>query len=221
MTFVLSKDSSLTLNHSELHPFSFFKIKELKDCYFLDLMYLCSYTLFSDDDKSKPMMSLFWISATQIFWRIFCLSNTTERARPGPDQVMTKTWRRFTYGCHNINTFRSIKLIFWQIKFGKKCKCFEWMCSYDMLLYPPIITQILFLYFSPEINLYCVVNTLLALPGAVGLMSNYTPWTRQGCVFRRLLWRPYRFPLPPKLLNSVILSIKYLYYYPLTPNRLF
>lgn len=169
-------------------------------------MYLCSYNLYSDDNKTTPRMSLF----CEIFWRIFCLSSTTERTRPGPDQVMTKTWRRFTYG----TLFEVWNWFSDKFGFVNKCKCFEWMFSCDMLLYSIIITQILFLYFSLEKNLYFVVNTLSALPGAVGLMSNYTPgpWTRQGCVFRTLLWRPYRVPLPPKLLNSVILSIKYLYY---------
>lgn len=142
-----------------------------------------------------------------------CLAQRKEQ-----DLVLTKSWPRHGEDSPMVVIIETLFEVWnwFSDKFGfvNKCKCFEWMFSCDMLLYSIIITQILFLYFSLEKNLYFVVNTLSALPGAVGLMSNYTPgpWTRQGCVFRTLLWRPYRVPLPPKLLNSVILSIKYLYY---------
>lgn len=142
-----------------------------------------------------------------------CLTQREEQ-----NLVLTKSWPRHGEDSPMAVIIETLFEVWnwFSNKFGfvNKCKCFEWMFSCDMLLYSVIITQILFQYFSLEKNLYFVVNTLSALPGAVGLMSNYTPgpWTRQGCVFRTLLWRPYRVPLPPKLLNSVILSIKYLYY---------
>lgn len=134
------------------------------------------------------------------------MSTTTERTRP----VLTKSWPK-----HGEDSPMAVIIWTFSDKFDQlfnKCKCFEWMCSCDMLLYPPINTQILFLYFSLEINLYYVVNDLLALTGAVCLMSNNASWTRQWCFFRTLLWRPYTVPLPPKLLYSVNLSIRYLYY---------